>query len=48
MAAAYFVGLEFGFGEDVCSLVGYGYAIISTLHVLVSFAQSDEDKEAEQ
>lgn len=48
MAAAYYFGLEFGFGEDVCSLVGHGYALIDTLHGLVSFAQSEEDKEAEQ
>ena len=47
MAAAYLLGLEFGFGEDVCSLVGIGYTIISALHVLVSFSQSEEDKEAE-
>lgn len=48
MAAAYFFGLEFGFGEDVCSLVGYGYAVIDLLHGLVSFSQSEEDKAAEE
>jgi|ERR1719453_1513352 len=37
LAAAFYLGEEFGFGQDLCDAFGYGYLIIDNLHVLVSF-----------
>lgn len=38
-AAAYFFSDEFGFGEQMCDLSGYGYEVIDALQVLVTFTE---------
>ena len=37
MAAAYFFGIEFGYGEQLCDAMGYGYEVIDALKVLTDF-----------
>merc|ERR1711924_381427 len=36
LAAAYYAGLEYGYGETVCETLGYGYVLIDTLHTLLT------------
>lgn len=43
MAAAYYFGLEFGYGEKICNYLGYGYYIINALHMIVDFAPKGDD-----
>ena len=42
LAAGYYIGLEFGAGEQICELFGYGYYVVDGLHWLVSFTSSEE------
>lgn len=43
MAAVYYFGLDFGYGEKICEYLGYGYYAIDALHVLVDFAPKGEE-----
>ena len=47
LAAAYYIGEDFGMGETVCEILGYGYYIVDGLHVLVSFVD-DGSAESEE
>jgi len=40
IAAAYFFGLEFGYGDYLCQASGYGYYVIYYLNIVVTFGQS--------
>ena len=40
VAAAYYVGLEFGYGDMLCQYAGYGYLVIYYLNVAVTFGQN--------
>ena len=39
-SAVYFVGLDFGYGEILCDVAGYGYYAIDGINQIVSFAKS--------
>ena len=47
LAAAYFFGLEYGYGPVLCDSFGYGYYIIDALHIIVGFATAGGDKNHE-
>ena len=40
IGALYFFGLEFGYGDLMCELSGYGYVVIYYLNYAVSFGTS--------
>lgn len=37
-SAAYFVGLDFGYGEILCEVAGYGFYLIDALNTLANWA----------
>ena len=41
LAAIYYVGTDYGFGDIYCEILGYGYYVIDGLNYLVSFAGGD-------
>lgn len=50
LAAAYFIGLDYGYGPVLCDSFGYGYYIIDALHIIVGFAtagKGDDDDTTE-
>jgi hypothetical protein len=40
IGALYFFGLEFGYGDAMCEVSGYGYVVIYYLNYAISFGQS--------
>jgi hypothetical protein len=42
MAALYYVGLEYDFGDTLCEISGYGYLIIDALYQIVNFGAKTE------
>ena len=40
IGALYYFGLEFGYGDLMCELSGYGYVVIYYLNYAISFGQS--------
>lgn len=58
LASLYYVGTDYGFGETMCEIYGYGYYVIDGMNYIVAFAKpaaseeestdeaSDEDKAA--
>ena len=44
-AAVYFFGDEFGVGDVICDLSGYGYEVIDGLQVLVTFTEDPENQD---
>ena len=40
VAAVYFFGLEFGYGEYLCTASQYGFIVIYYLNIAISFGQS--------
>lgn len=40
IAAAYFFGLEFGYGDLLCQAASYGYLVVYYLNIAVTFGQS--------
>ena len=40
VAATYFFGLEFGYGEYLCTASQYGFIVIYYLNIAISFGQS--------
>jgi len=38
LAAAYYFGIDFGYGDQLCEAFGYGYYITDALHAIVDFA----------
>lgn len=43
MAAGYFVGTDYGFGEGLCDAYGYGFYVIDGINYIVAFAKPAED-----
>lgn len=37
LSAGYYIGLDYGMGETVCEIFGYGYYIVDGLHWLIDF-----------
>ena len=40
LGAIYYFGLEFGYGDLLCELSGYGYVVIYYLNLVITFGQS--------
>ena len=45
LAAIYYVGTDYGFGDIYCEILSYGYYVIDGLNYLVSFAGGDAPAE---
>ena len=45
MAAVYYFGLDFGYGEKICEYLGYGYYITAALHSIVDFAPKEKEED---
>ena len=40
LAALYYVGEEYGFGDTLCEISGYGYVIIDALYQIIDFGDA--------
>ena len=39
VAGGYYLGLEFGYGDLLCELMGYGYVVLYYLDLAITFGQ---------
>merc|ERR1712098_420106 len=42
LAAIYYFGIDFGYGDALCEAFGYGYYITDALHKIVDFAPKSD------
>lgn len=47
VAALYYFGLEYGYGDMMCEYSGYGYMAVEWLSFLIDFAGDSEEEEAD-
>ena len=45
IGALYYFSLEYGFGDQLCSALGFGYTLIDALQVLVTFTDASKQSD---
>lgn len=47
LAAFYYIGVDYEFGEDMCEVLGYGYYVVDGINYIIAFAKPTEEEGAE-